>query len=356
LCFETELSLEYLRRKALLFQSSHWAKTSKKSLNTQQQTFIDFATRFDVFDFHQVDGEILIQYSLWLVATRRLNSVDAVKNYLSGVRTLCRMFGHPCHTPKSYPSLEWTLQGLRRELKTPSQRKYPITPDILFNLLSSPASILSPPLTLPWDQRVIFNTTQVFFLIAYYSMLRASNLLPTTYLDVDPDRQLTWGKIRRHDAGLVFKITLSKTNQFAEHVHEVSLPHKTRSLFCPVSALSHLFHSRGSQMTGDDDLVFLIPVAGQWRPLLKHRVVKIFKRQLRRMNLDPALYGFHSFRHGAIQAAVRSQPSLELIRLQSGHTSDAIMVYTAMPGASRMVTGALMLDELSRGVASVPPA
>jgi integrase len=82
----------------------------------------------------------------------------------------------------------------------------------------------------------------------------------------------------------------------------------------------------------------------------------IMKRQLKRMKLDPGKYGFHSFRHGAIQAAARAQPSLELVRLQSGHRSDAILVYTAMPAASRMVTGALMLEELSRGVPSVPPA
>jgi integrase len=357
-CFvsDVELSLEYLREKALQFQSSYWAKTTKKSLNTQQKAFISFAQQFEIFDFNQVSGETLIQFSLWLVATNRLNSVAAIRNYLSSVRTLCSMFGKECHTPKSYPSLDWTLQGLRRELRTPSQKKYPVTPDILFNLLSSPASILTPPTTLPWDKRVLFNTTQVFFLLSFYTMLRASNLLPTAYNDVDPDRQLTWGKIKRHFAGLVFKITLSKTNQFMEHVHEVALPHKSRSIFCPVSALSHLFRFRNGVMTGDNDLVFLVPSSGTWRPLLKAQVVKIFKCQLKRMKLDPTRYGCHSFRHGAIQAAVRAQPSLELVRLQSGHSSDAILVYTAMPAASRMVTGALMLEELSRGVPSVPPA
>jgi integrase len=187
-------------------------------------------------------------------------------------------------------------------------------------------------------------------------MLRASNLLPNSYNDVDPDRQITWGKVTSHISGLVFKITLSKTNQFKEHVHEVALPNKTGSIFCPVSALHHLYNFRNGVNIGSNDLIFQVPVDGRWRPLLKRQVVPIFKRQLRRMNLDPSIYGFHSFRHGAIQAAVRSQPSLELIRLQSGHTSDAILVYTAMPGASRMVTGALMLEELSRGQSSISPA
>jgi integrase len=353
--FDLELSLEYLSRKALLFQSSHWAKSSKGSLNTQQRAFITFASQFDIFDLNQVNGEVLIQFSLWLVATNRLNCVAAIRNYLSSVRTLCRMFGKTCHTPKSYPSLDWTLQGLRRELKFPSRRKYPITPDILFNLISWPASILSPPPTLPWDQKILFNTCQVFFLISFYTMLRASNLLPTSYNNVEPDRQLTWGRVKHLGAGLVFKITLSKTNQFMEHIHEVSLPYKPGSIFCPVSALSHLYHFRAGVKTNDDDLVFMVPCAGSWRPLLKAQVVVILKRQLKQMKLDPSRYGFHSFRHGAIQTAARSQPSLELIRLQSGHRSDAILVYTGMPASSRMVTGALMLEELSRGVATVLP-
>jgi hypothetical protein len=187
-------------------------------------------------------------------------------------------------------------------------------------------------------------------------MLRASNLLPTTYTDVEPDRQLTWGKVRSHDNGLVFKITLSKTNQFEEHIHEVSLPQKAGSLFCPVTALTHLFRARAGVKTGDNDLVFQVPVDGTWRPLLKVQVMKILRRQLKRMNLDPTRYGFHSYRHGVIQAAVRCQPSLELVRLQSGHLSDAILVYTAMPGASRMITGALMLQDLSRDLPVVPPA
>jgi hypothetical protein len=43
-----------------------------------------------------------------------------------------------------------------------------------------------------------------------------------------------------------------------------------------------------------------------------------------------------------------------LIRLQSGHISGAIHVYTAMPGASRMVTGARMLADLD-SLPLVPP-
>jgi hypothetical protein len=155
--------------------------------------------------------------------------------------------------------------------------------------------------------------------------------------------------------GIIFKITLAKDNQFAERIHEVSLPEKAGSIFCAVSALAHLARLRNGQMCGDNDFVFMVPSGDTWVPLLKAPAVAIFKAQLDRMKLQSKLYGFHSFRHSGIQAAVRVQPSLELVRLQSGHLSDAIYVYTAMPGASRMVTGSKVLEELT-AVNSVAPA
>jgi hypothetical protein len=207
-------------------------------------------------------------------------------------------------------------------------------------------------LTLAWDDRVLCVTAQVLYLVAFYSMLRASNLLPASHAEADPDRQLTWSRIRRFTGGAVFRIVQAKNLQFSEHVHEVSLPEKKGSMFCPISALAHLAKLRGGQFCGLDDFVFMASHNGQWTTLLKAPVVKLFRLQLGRMGLDPSKYGFHSFRRGAIQAAVRCQPSLELVRLQSGHTSSAVHVYTAMPGAARMVTGAKMLAELA-GVAPV---
>ena len=97
-----------------------------------------------------------------------------------------------------------------------------------------------------------------------------------------------------------------------------------------------------------DDVLLQVPVNGVWRPLCKDTVVKVMRMQLVRMGLNPDEYAFHSFRRGGIQEAVRAQPSLELVRLQSGHVSDAIHAYSAMPGEARMVTVALMLESLEQ--------
>jgi hypothetical protein len=347
LSFEVELSIRYLKAAGKRFQASHWASASKTSLNSQQRCFLEFARRFEIYSFDDIDGEVLIVYALWLIATRRITSVDTVKNYLSGVRTLCLMYGQECPTPVSYPPLDWTLHGLRRELQTPSRRKLPVTTDILFNLLTSPASMENPPPSVSWELQVFFTTVQVFYLVSFFSMLRCSNLLPKSHASADPLRQLVWSRIRRVEGGVVFRVVYAKNLQFGDIIHEVSLPERPGSMFCPVAALTLLARLNVGIPCLAGDFVFSVPKDGQMVHLLKDPVVKIFRQQLGRMGLDPSKYGFHSFRHGGIQAAVRCQPSLELVRLQSGHRSNAIHVYTAMPGASRMVTGAKMLAELS---------
>jgi hypothetical protein len=215
----------------------------------------------------------------------------------------------------------------------------------LSNLLVFPDGIS----TLSWDQRLLLQTVRTFYLVAYFSMLRCSSLLPESRANIDLRRLVTWGKIRAHEGGIVLNIFLEKTLQFGDRVHELALASRPGSLFCPVAALYKLADLRSRQHCGPDDLIFLVKSSSSsWVPLAKNTVLDVMRAQLKSMKVDPATYAFHSFRRGAIQAAVRVQPSLELIRLQSGHVSDAIHVYTQMPGASRMVTAIRMLDDLDR--------
>ena len=256
------------------------------------------------------------------------------------------MFGFDCPTPTSHWELEWTLVGIRRELQFPPQRKKPITPDILKVLLTFPTDIYHPNTSLPWEQQVLLATIQVAYCLAFFSMLRGSNLMPYTRGRVDCRRILTLGRVKRFSDGVVCSMIVSKTIQFGEKEHEIALASRAGSLFCPVSALDRLVQLRGRGNCGADDPVLQIPVNGVWRPLCKGTVVNVMRMQLEEMGLNPKDFAFHSFRHGGIQTAVRAQPSLELVKLQSGHTSDAVHCYTAMAGQDRMVTVASMLEAL----------
>ena len=293
-----------------------------------------------------MDGDCLINYAVWLIVSGRLHSVDSVRNYLSAVRTLCHMFGFDCPTPSSHWQLEWTLVGIRRELQFPPRRKKPITPVILKVLLTFPSNMHNPSNKLSWEEQVLFATIQVVYCLAFFSMLRGSNLMPGSLKKVDTRRILTWDKIRQFPGGVVCSTFLSKTIQYSQKVHEISLAERPGSIFCPVSSLRRLVQLRGRRNCSPNDIVLQIPVNGVWRPLCKATVIKVMRMQLSKMGYNPDDFAFHSFRHGGVQEAVRAQPSLELVKLQSGHVSDAVHTYTNMSGETRMVTVEKMLESL----------
>jgi hypothetical protein len=351
--FESVLSIQYIKARAAWYRRSRWATASRASINTQQRAFLEFCHRFQVPGFEAVDGEVLSDFSVWLVATDRLHSVAAIRNYLSAARTLCHMFEFDCPTPSSCWRLDWTLYGIKRDLRNPVIPKKPITPEILLRLISFPTDIFHPPATLSWEKRVLFATVQITYVIAFFSMLRASNLLPASLSVVDPDRQMVWGRLISFEGGIVIRVILSKTIQCREREHEIALAERRGSVFCPIAAIRRLLQLRAGVKCGDNDLMLQIPVNSVWRPLCKDTVIVIMRSQLRKLGLDPDRYSFHSFRHGSIQTAVLAQPALELVKLQSGHLSNAVHLYTQMPGSARMVTTAKMLEQMDAFSASV---
>ena len=137
--------------------------------------------------------------------------------------------------------------------------------------------------------------------------------------------------------GVVLAVRLSKTIQFRERVHEVSLARIPGSLFCPVAVLEDMREMRGRLNCAVGDLVFQRWTHGAWAPLLKHTAVQVLDSQITAMGLNPAFYRYHAFRFGALQESVLAEPSLELIRLQSDHVSDAIHGYTHLLGFRRFM-------------------
>jgi hypothetical protein len=354
-CSDAVLSIWYIKAQGARYRASRWAVASRSSLNSQQRAFLDFCHHFEVAGFEAVNAEVLSDFAVWLVATDRLHTVAAIRNYLSAVRTLCHMFDFDCPTPSSSWMLDWTLWGIKRDLRNPVIPKKPITPEILLRLITFPTDMFHPPSTLSWEKRILLATVQITYVIAFFSMLRASNLLPVSLSMVDPERQMVWGRLKAFVGGIVLTVVLSKTIQCRERQHEIALAERPGSIFCPVAAVRYLRRLRGGVKCGDNDLMLQIPVNGSWRPLCKDTVVTVMRSQLGKLGLDPSLYSFHCFRHGSIQTAVLAQPALELIKLQSGHLSDAVHLYTQMPGSARMVTTAKMLLQMDTACRALLP-
>ena len=210
------LSWEELGRATRALQAWAWAETTRATLNSEQRSFIAFCRLYNV-DYMPVSGETLVMYTGYLVLTGRLRAIGSVKQYLSAVSTLHKMFGLTCHTPSSYGPLLFTVVGIRRRLARPVHKMSPIMAEILYNLLTYP----SLETTTTWGCNNLLLTLRALYVLLYFSMLRSSNLIPPAPGKVETMRQLTWGMVARHEDGVVLTVRLSKTIQFQERIHTI---------------------------------------------------------------------------------------------------------------------------------------
>ena len=335
-----DIPISALLQEAARFKDLAWADSTKKSLSSSQKAYLDFCSIYEL-DPMPAEPSHLTLYAVWLVISGRLKSVPSIKNYLSSVRTLHRMHGLDCPTPMSCPDLQYTLRGIARKLARPTKRMDPITPELMHHLLTFPAL---DPLTAPPVHVVTLDVIRLAYRVLFYSMARISNLVPNSSTSFNPRQQLTWDRVILHPGGVVLKMDLTKTIQSAARCHEIALAESIGSQYCPVAALKRMASIRGECNALSP--VFEIPNqhgASGWIPLTRYHMDMVLTRQIMAAGLDVSRYKFHSFRRGAIQMAIRLEPRLQLIRLQSDHSSSAFDCYTALPASKRFDLTSLMV-------------
>ena len=323
------------------YQAYAWASSTQKSLNSEQKAFFQFAREYNVTSF-PVSGDDLVIFATFLVHTGRVTSVGSLRQYLSPVSTLHKMYGERCDTPSTHGPLGFTVKGFERCLAKPIKRVLPITIPILKGLLAGPVFPHAP----SWADQVLVRTLHALYIILFTSMLRCGNLLPSIMDERDPRRHLSWGRVETHQDGMILNIVLSKTIQFSERVHQVPLAPCPNKKLCPVTALTDLMAIRGVDNCSPNSLVFAVPTARGWEPLLKPAVVKIFNRQLVEMGLDPTDYSMHSFRHGGLQEALLANVSLDLLKIHSDHHSGAVFSYLNLSGSRRFQVSKILANRL----------
>ena len=107
-------------------------------------------------------------------------------------------------------------------------------------------------------------------------MLRCSSLIPRTYGEADPERQVCWGNLDdllyNGSTGFTVNLHKTKTIQFRERVLEVPLARNDQCpLLCPVRAIAILRNIIGDHnITADTPLFQVRDRTGTLRPILRH--------------------------------------------------------------------------------------
>ena len=320
------------------------AESTKKTRSTQMKAYFRFADEVGIQHFPPTCDETVL-YASWLMLTT-CSRADSLRQYLAALRVYAAQLGHWVPSPTEFPDLLGVVKGAARLFPGPSRRSLPVTPAILRNLLCS-----VPPAGATATQLVTLQVLKDTALLLFLTMLRGSNLFPSHPAAADPVRNLTWEKVRRVEGGVIITITMSKTNQNRERVHEIPLAAAPGSLFCPVQALERLRVMRGTTPAPTDHVLMIPSTDGSWSPLCKTHFLKWFRGRLEQMGLDSTRYHVHGYRHGAIQLAILSGNDITLIKLHSDHLSDAIMVYANVEPEKRNIIASSMVTALDRHAA-----
>lgn len=251
--------------------------------------------------------EVICRYVAWL--SEKL-CYGSIKQYLNIIRIMHLELGYKNPLLEDF-KLTSVLRGVRRTLGDSVTRKEPITPNMLTAVLRA--------LNLDnlRDSAIWAAAT-----VAFFGMLRRSNVTPASVALFDPSRHL-----RRKDVVLLkecVQVTIrwSKTNQFRNRVLTLPLPRIAGHPLCPFSAVAR--HFELTRFAADVGPAFVTNSG----PLVTDEFIKTIKQVLTQQGYDASSISGHSFRRGGATFAFQCGVPTLSIKHMGDWVSDCYQIYT----------------------------
>lgn len=255
-----------------------------------------------------LENKQLGRYAAYLAQRLKYQSIP---KYLNIIRILHLEMGLQNPIENNY-YLNSVLQGIKRIKSTTVQRKLPITPQILL--------LIRHHLDLHKPCDILFWAT---CLLAYFGLLRKSNLLPPSAKQFNPSKHPCRGDITKASGGLALRIKASKTIQFGERIHLIPLPFIQGHPLCPVTAITAMLCQQPRQLTPSHPLLTL--PAGQL--LTQSAFLTRLRSILQTCGLPAHAFSGHSFRRGSASAMFQAGLPGEVIQIMGDWKSDAYKLY-----------------------------
>ena len=146
-------------------------------------------------------------------------------------------------------------------------------------------------IALQCDRMHMGHICKAAILLAFFSFLRISNLVPHSIAGYDPLKHLSQADLIFAPPGINVIVKWSKTLQNRDKVKVIKVPSLGKSPLCPVSAVKHLLAiTPGS----DNSPLFQIKCYDKWVPLTDTRLRKFLS--ILTLHLTSHGYTFHSLR------------------------------------------------------------
>ena len=186
-------------------------------------------------------------------------------------------------------------------------------------------------------------------LVAFFSLLRKSNLLPATYQEV---RNINSPHLRRchihfNTQRVILSVHKTKTIQFKQRVLTIPLPRIHNSILCPARALGNYLQVVRSA-PGNFPVFLIKDRHSFFQPLLSSHFPRVIKKLVSILNLDTKLYSPRSFRRGGATFAFQAGAHPLFIKCLVDWSSDAYLIYLTL---SKDKVSTMM--ELSAGLQNI---
>ena len=170
----------------------------------------------------QVNVHTLLAFMEYLYQNHHTPS--NISNYLAGIRAYCVIYNIPTISFRD-EKIQMFIRSLKINRPLVIKNTPILTQDMLISFLEVTAKLEAP---------------QVFtslYLLAFFSFLRLSNMVPHSFKNFDGFRHLARGDIIfSHDMAIII-VKWSKTLQARDKIPRIHIPVMPDSRLCPVAAL-----------------------------------------------------------------------------------------------------------------------
>ena len=161
-------------------------------------------------------------------------------------------------------------------------------------------------------------------LLAFFSFLRISNLVPHSISGYNPLKHLSRGDLIFAPLGTNILIMWSKTLQNKDKVKVIKVPSLGKSPLCPVAAVKQVLHRSSGN---NNSPLFQIKCFDKWVPLTDTRLRKFLSKIFKILHLDSLGYTFHSLRRSGATLVFNLNVPMQDIQNHGTWTSEEVWTY-----------------------------
>jgi hypothetical protein len=308
---------------------SGFAVGTIKNLHSQWKSFILFC-RYFALDPVPCSLKTVCLYATFLA--RSFISPQSVRNYVSSVSLYQEFHGADTQVFKNL-KFKLLLRGISRNKKHLPRQVKPITPALLLKVYRH--------LQLETERDSAFWAS---LLVAFYLMLRKSNLIPKTQDAFDYKKHLSRCHLLCRSELILVKIVWSKTIQFGQRILTLPLVRIPGSELCPVLAINKLFSrvktpKESSAFSFHEHGKLIIWTEDSWTSYLRYILGKIVD--------NPMDYSGHSLRRGGATYAFQAGAPSELVQLYGDWQSDAYKNYIHCNMVDKLILATTVRDKIN---------